>query len=50
MSLEHLAVSESKEILEFKKPTMMDYVKGLQKPIEQAPNGQSLNNLKNKIK
>ena len=52
MSLEHLVVSESKEVLKIakiSKTAMMGYVKGTQEPTERNPNGQSWNNLNYKI-
>ena len=52
MSLEHLVVSESKEVLKIvkiSKTAMMGYVKGTQEPTERSPKGQGWNNLNNKI-
>lgn len=48
MSLEHLAVPESKQVF-FKNSIDGVYVKGTQKLIEKASNSQSWNNLSNKI-
>ena len=55
MSLEHLIVSESKEVqLNKTKHNKTSYscgsIKGAQELTERVPNGQSWNNLSNKIK
>lgn len=51
MSLEHLAVPKSKEVIEiYKSPKLQMYAKGTEEPTERVHNGQSWNDGGNKIK
>ena len=44
MSLEHLVMPGSKEVLKGKRKTMRGYIKETQEPNESTPNSQSWNN------